>query len=83
MENEFTLVEEQWRDSLQRLTDTIDSSAFRGDEPREHMRDELVQVLAKSKAVLLAGREVSCCMNSIYALMDEGQPLSQVKRLRR
>lgn len=83
MENEFTLVEEQWRDSLQRFMQTIDSSAFQGDAPREHMRDELIQVLAKSKAVLSAGREVSSSMNSIYMLMDEGMPLSKDKRLRR
>ena len=83
MDSEFSICEEDWRNARQQLARTIDSSAFQGDAPRERMKDELMQTLAQSNAVLSASSDVREAIHSMYALMEEGNTPVKTKRLRR
>lgn len=71
MDNDFTLAEESWRESLQQLVKSLDSSAFQGDAPRERMKDELTQMLAQSKTVVSSSANVRKSMSALYEFMDE------------
>ena len=71
MDNDFTLAEEGWRESLQRLVKSLDSSAFQGDAPRERMKEELTNMLAQSKSVVSASTTVSKSMAALYEFIDQ------------
>ena len=47
------------------------------------MKDELMQTLAQSNAVLSASSDVREAIHSMYALMEEGNTPVKTKRLRR
>ena len=83
MDGQFSLVEENWRDSLQQLIRAVDSTAFQGDAPRLRMRDELMQVLTRSKSVATAAKDVHSTMDSLYEFIDEARPCGSTTRLRR
>ena len=83
MDSQFSLVEEERRNSLQQLVRTVDSAAFQGDAPRLRMKDELMQTLAQSKSVTTTAKGVHSAMDSLYEFIDEARSRDNVKRLRR
>lgn len=83
MADEFSMLDEGWRNALSGIIGAIRSDQLEGDEQRQRIREELMVTLGQAKAVMEASEDLKRSMQRIYEFLEtSGTAHSSGKTLR-